>query len=76
MKLQLSYEIMFGYEQKLQIVHLIPLKTIKFVSYNKFFKPGQARLVFRLNHLLLLYNAPRILLATGRCLYCFLRSVL
>ena len=29
MKLQLSYEIMFGYVQKLQIVHLIPLKTIK-----------------------------------------------
>jgi len=39
MKLQLSYEIMFGYVQKLQIAHLIPLKTIKFVTYNKFSKP-------------------------------------
>jgi len=28
MKLQLSYEIIFGYVQKLQIVHLTPLKTI------------------------------------------------
>jgi len=28
MKLQLSYEIVFGYVQRLQIVHLIPLKTI------------------------------------------------
>jgi len=32
MKFQLSYEIMFGYVQKLQIVHLIPLKTINIVS--------------------------------------------
>jgi len=39
MKLQLSYENMFGYVQKLQIVHLIPLKTIDIVSYNKPFKP-------------------------------------
>jgi len=39
MKLQLSYEIMFGDVQKLQIAHLIPLKTINIVSYNKFFKP-------------------------------------
>jgi len=38
MKLQLSYEIMFGYVQKLQTAHLIPLKTIKFISYNKFSK--------------------------------------
>ena len=44
MKLQLSYEIMFGYAQKLQIAHLIPLNTITFVSYNKFSKlrPGRA----------------------------------
>jgi len=34
MKLQLSYEIMFGYVQKLQIEHLIPLKPINIVSYN------------------------------------------
>ena len=39
MKLQLSYEIMFGYVQKLQIAHLIPLKSINTVGYNKFFKP-------------------------------------
>ena len=40
MKLQLSYEIMFDYVQKLQIAHdLIPLKTINIVSYNKFSKP-------------------------------------
>ena len=44
MKLQLSYEIMFGYVQELQIVHLIPLKTINIVSYNKFSKPGRAGL--------------------------------
>jgi len=45
-KLQLSYEIMFGYVQKLQRSHLIP-----FVSYNKFFKPrlGRARPVIRPN---------------------------
>ena len=36
MKLQLSYEIKFGYVQKLQIVHLILLKIINAVSYNKF----------------------------------------
>ena len=44
MKLQLSYEIMLDYVQKLQISHLIPLKTINVVSYNKFFKsrPGRA----------------------------------
>jgi len=35
MKLQLSYEIMFGYVQKLQIAYLIPFKTINTVSYNK-----------------------------------------
>ena len=35
MKLQLSYEIMFGYVQKLQIAHLIPLKIINIVNYNK-----------------------------------------
>jgi len=35
MKLQLSYEIIFGYVQKLQIAHLIPLKTINIVIYNK-----------------------------------------
>jgi len=39
MKLQLSYEITFGYAQKLQIAHLIPLQTINIVSYNKFSKP-------------------------------------
>jgi len=43
MKLQLSYEIMFGYVQKLPIAHVIPLKTIKFVSYNKFSKPRPGR---------------------------------
>jgi len=50
-KLQLSYEIMFSYVQKLQIAHLIPLKTINIVSYNKFSKPrpGWAGPVFRLN---------------------------
>jgi len=32
MKLELSYEIMFGYVQKLQIAHLIPLKTINIVG--------------------------------------------
>ena len=51
MKLKLSYEIMFGYVQKLQIVHLIPLKTINIVSYNKFSKhrPGRSAPVFRPN---------------------------
>jgi len=50
-KLQLSYEIMFGYVQKLQIAHLIRLKTINIVSYNKFSKPrlGRAGPVFRPN---------------------------
>jgi len=33
MKLQLRYEITFGYVQKLQIAHLIPLQTINIVSY-------------------------------------------
>jgi len=32
MKLHLSYEITFNYTQKLQIAHLIPLKTINIVS--------------------------------------------
>jgi len=41
MKLQLSYEIMFGYVQELQMAHLLPLKTINIVSYNKFSKPSQ-----------------------------------
>ena len=36
MKLQLTYEIRFGYVQILQIAHLIPLKTINIISYNKF----------------------------------------
>jgi len=51
MKLQLSYDITFGYVQKLQIAHLIPLKAINIVSYNKFSKPwsGRARPVFRLD---------------------------
>jgi len=40
MKLQLSYEIMFGYVQKLQIAHLIPLKTINIVSHNIFQAPA------------------------------------
>jgi len=43
MKLQLSYEIMFGYVQKLQIVHLIPLQAINIVSYNKSSKPRPGR---------------------------------
>jgi len=42
-KLQLSYETVFGYVQKLQIVHLIPLKTINIFSYNKFSKPQPGR---------------------------------
>jgi len=51
MKLQLSYEIMFGYVQKLQTAHLIPLKIINLVSYNKFSEPCQDRAgpVFRCN---------------------------
>jgi len=36
MKLQLSYEIMFGYVEKLQITHLIQLKAVNIVSNNKF----------------------------------------
>jgi len=43
MKLQLSYEITFGYVQKLQIAHLIPLHTINIVSYNKFSMPRPGR---------------------------------
>jgi len=46
MKLQLSYEIMFGYVQKLQIAHFIPLKTINIVSYNTFSKPRPGRAGF------------------------------
>jgi len=46
MKLQFSYEIMFGCVQKLQIAHLIPLKTISIVSYNKFSKPQPGRAGF------------------------------
>ena len=34
MKLQLSYEIVFGYVQKLQTAHLIPLLTILLVITN------------------------------------------
>ena len=51
MKLQLSYEIIFGYVQKLQIAHLVPLKTINIVSYDTFSKPqpGRAGPVFRLD---------------------------
>jgi len=47
MKLQLSYKMMFGYVQKLQILHVIPLKTINIVSYKKFYQPklGRAGLV-------------------------------
>jgi len=41
-----GYEIMFGCVQKLQIVHLIPLKTINIVIYNKYSKPGSAGPVF------------------------------
>jgi len=37
---------MFGYVQKLQIAHLNPLKTVKFVSYNKFSKPRPGRAGF------------------------------
>jgi len=42
---------LFGYVQKLQIAHLIPLMTINIVSHNKFYKPqlGRARPVFRRN---------------------------
>jgi len=43
MKLQLSYEIMFGNVEKSQIVHLIPLMTINIVSYNIFSKPRPGR---------------------------------
>jgi len=46
MKLQLRFENMFGYVQKLQIAHLIPLKTINIVSYNKFSKPRPGRAGF------------------------------
>jgi len=46
MKLQLSYEIMFGYVHKLQIARLIPSKTINIDSYNKFFKPRLGRAGF------------------------------
>ena len=59
MKLQLSYEITFGYVQKLQIAHLIPLQTIDIVtvSYNKFSKPRPAaRPVFRLDLQQLIHN--------------------
>jgi len=34
---------MFGYVQKLQIAHLIPLNIINIVSYNKFYKPRLGR---------------------------------
>jgi len=42
---------LFGYVQKLQMAHLIPLKTINTVSYNTFSKPrpGRAGPVFRLD---------------------------
>jgi len=52
MKSQLSYEIMFGYVQKLQILRLMPLNTINIVSYCKFSGPrwGRASPVFRPNH--------------------------
>jgi len=55
MKLQLGYEIVFGYVQKLPVAHLIPLKTINIVSYNKFSKPwpGRAGPVFGPDHILL-----------------------
>jgi len=46
MKSHLSYEIMFGYAQNLQIAHLIPLKTINIVSYNKYSKPRSGRVGF------------------------------
>jgi len=36
MKLQLRYETPFSNVQKLQIAHLIPLKIINIVGYNKF----------------------------------------
>jgi len=42
MKLQLSYEIMFDYVQKLQILRLTPFKTINIINYNKFSSPGRA----------------------------------
>jgi len=47
-KLQLSYKIMFGYVQKLQIAHLVPLKTILSVITN-FPRQGRAGPVFRLD---------------------------
>ena len=40
MELQPSYEIMFGYVQELQIAHLISLKTINIVTYDRFSKPS------------------------------------
>jgi len=44
MKLQLGYEIVsLAYVRKLQITHLIQLKTTNIVSYNKFSKPGPGR---------------------------------
>jgi len=43
MKLQLSYEVMFGCVHKLQIAHSISLKTIDTVSYNKFSKSRPGR---------------------------------
>jgi len=51
MKLELGYEINFGYVQKLQITHLIPLKTILSAITN-FPSPSQARSVFRPNQYL------------------------
>jgi len=46
MKLQLSYEIKFGYVHKLQIAHLIPLQSFNIVSYNEFSKPRLGRAGF------------------------------
>ena len=46
MKLQLSYEILFGHVQKLQIADLIPLKPVNIVSYDKFSKPRPGRVGF------------------------------
>ena len=57
MKLQLSYEITFGYVQKLQIAHLIPLKTIKFVKAlaGPVFRPN---LLLRFSAVILHHDSP------------------
>jgi len=74
MKLQLSYDIMFGSVQRLQIAHLIPFRAINNVSYNKFSKqwsgragPGRAGPVFRSNSLSLFLCEPLSVRYTVLC---------